>query len=255
MSTITCPICKTAYEENQACPICSFEQHSSPFEGMTERFKELEENRITQHQNWWNDQQEQIAKLNASITEKNQQIVGLNNTIDEKNQTITDLNLSIETKNQEIERLITSTAEKDLEIERQNALVAKKDQEIDELSTKIAEKDREIERLKQKAPICYLVHKEKDQIRDIHPVFKGETMVGKNPQSGEQFCRVITSCKELQNEHFKIIEHDDGNVVAISVFPLGIGTQFDIVNPGEERELDNATIIYVGEIQLIVILQ
>ena len=247
MNTVKCPICNEEHDVNNACPKCSFEQHIYLCEDMAERFKVFEENRVKGHREWWEEQQQQITKLNDSITEKEKIIAGLNTTISEKDQAIADINESIKAKNQEIERL--------------KKIIAEKDKEIDDLNTKIAEKEKEIECLKQSAPICYILQKEFDEIIYVYPIFEGETIVGVNPQvdkhEGINICRIVTADKVMKAEHFKIVTHEDGSVSIIDICDerLEFGDyQGRFLNQGEEEIIANGNSVFIGGVQLILFL-
>lgn len=246
MSTIKCPVCETEHDEGMECPICSFESHYVLSEEMSEKFKTIEEEREKSHREWWEGQQQQVSGLNNAIAEKEKEIAA-------KQQEYDDLKQKYDGLNKEIE-----------DEKKKNEAMSK---ELESLKKQIEELNKELETEREKCEhchrpqhaepqrICYLVHKENDSLRDIHPIYKGETFVGRNPDQGEKRCRITTGCKELQNNHFKIVGQENGTITAVAIERIAVETPSDVVNPGDECTLDNSTTIYIGSVQLIVILQ
>lgn len=260
MSTIKCLVCETEHDEGTACPNCSFESHYALSGEMSEKLKPIEEERKNNHHKWWEAQQQKISNLNNTIAEKDQVIAA-------KKEECESLTSALELKKQECK------SKKEECVSLTNALNAKKE-ECNSLSVALEDKRKECDILNkalederkkcghchrpqqsESQRICYLVHKENDSLRDIHPIYTGETMVGRNPDQGEKRCRITTGCKELQNNHFKIVEQGNGTITAVAIERIAVETPSDVVNPGDECTLDNSTTIYIGNVQLIVLLQ
>jgi len=260
MSTIKCPVCETERNEGIACPTCSFESHYALSEEMSEKFKTIEQDRINNHIEWWKGQRQQISDLNDAIVEKEKEITTKQQEYDDLKQKYADLEKELEDKKLACEDLAKELSDEKKKNEAMFEEVESFRKQIEALNQELEDERKKCEnctRPLQSEPqrICYLVHKENDSLRDIHPIYKGETLVGKNPDQGEKRCRIITGCKELQNNHFKIVEQGNGTITAVAIERIAVETPSDVVNPGDECTLDNSTTIYIGNVQLIVILQ
>lgn len=95
---IACPVCGEVHSVDSICPKCAFECHLTMTESMYERFKDIEEDRIIKHQNWWIKQQETISGLKQDLLQKNGKITAIT---EENNR----LSAGLEFANKEVERL------------------------------------------------------------------------------------------------------------------------------------------------------
>ena len=100
---IVCPVCGEVHSMDFICPKCAFECHVAMTESMYERFKDIEEDRIIKHQNWWIKQQETISGLKQDLLQKNGRIAVLT---EENNR----LSTGLEFANKEIENLKSELA-------------------------------------------------------------------------------------------------------------------------------------------------
>ncbi len=73
MSRYKCPVCEIEIEAGMICPNCAFETHYIMPDSKI--IAEIENDRAIKHRNWWNAQQQKVAKLNDVITAKEREII------------------------------------------------------------------------------------------------------------------------------------------------------------------------------------
>ena len=73
MSRYKCPVCEIEIEAGMICPNCAFETHYIMSDSKI--IAEIENDRAIKHRNWWNAQQQKVAKLNDVITAKEREII------------------------------------------------------------------------------------------------------------------------------------------------------------------------------------
>lgn len=257
-----CPVCNEPLKDiSQPCPSCSFEIHQTFFS--SERFKKIEKQRKETHKKWWEQQEKrerdkdkEIENATTRITELEQILTTRDKELGSLRQELEDEKMKCSKLEDDNNALTEENSRLKLEVETQKVACAEKEKRIKELNDVIRQLQEEAEQLRNNVPIAYLIQKDHDEISNVYPIYKGNTIVGRNPHSSDNLANICTleaSCYEIHETHFSIQTSDDGSLIANR-----IADDWGIDYEGNNLEscpLLNSTIIFIGQqFQLIVVL-